>query len=470
MVLDKETWESQVLPKMGHRLGIYSRPGLRGDSLIEPGLAGQYVHQAGIFPETPAMPPEAWKKLVRYYVDNAPTRLPEPPTAPRLRVGLGRFRVRIPTFRSTPPLTSLIAIDSVGGRIFLGDTKRDFSTLEIFDGRGNPLQTVGMESAPSHVRVRGDSVDVLLMGKVLPTDNPGGMLRTMFRAPGASDYTGAVRLLDGIFRPVHVSYADLSGDGREDLVVSEFGNLVGRLGWYEWQPDGGYRLHELRALPGTIGTRVLDVDGDGDLDIVALFAQGSEGFYLYRNQGGARFVEEPLLRFPPWYGSSSFEVVDFNRDGHFDLLHTSGDNGDYRPVAKPYHGVRIFLNDGKNAFREGYFYPMFGAFGLRARDFDQDGDLDLAAISFYPEYRRPPAQGFVYLENQGAMRFTASTFEQQDLGRWITFDAGDVDRDGDVDLVLGSFVAFDPIGDTTGLHQRWLDAGPSMVILENTTR
>ena len=49
-------------------------------------------------------------------------------------------------------------------------------------------------------------------------------------------------------------------------------------------------------------------------------------------------------------------------------------------------------------------------------------------------------------------------------------DAEDMDADGDIDLALGSFVYFLPLGDTTGLGQKWLSNGPSIVVLENTTR
>src|SRR5690606_32561781 len=140
------------------------------------------------------------------------------------------------------------AIDPAGGRLFLGDVKGDMSTLEVFDRDGRLVQTVGLESAPEHLRARGDSVDVLLMGSFMPSDNPGGILRTLTREPGSDQFTGAIRRLDGLQRPVHVSYADLDGDGREDLVISEFGNLVGRLAWYRQLPEGGYERHVLREL------------------------------------------------------------------------------------------------------------------------------------------------------------------------------------------------------------------------------
>lgn len=82
---------------------------------------------------------------------------------------------------------------------------------------------------------------------------------------------------------------------------------------------------------------------------------------------------------------------------------------------------------------------MFGALSVISGDFDQDGDLDLVTISFFPDKNADPRQDLIYFENQGNLIFEAQLFNQLPEGNWMTLEKADIDGDGDLDILVGNF-------------------------------
>ena len=126
-----------------------------------------------------------------------------------------------------------------------------------------------------------------------------------------------------------------------------------------------------------------------------------------------------------------------------------------------------FSTTGRNHFTEKTFLPVYGVQKAVPADIDNDGDMDIVSISFFPDYEKHPEESFVVWENTGNSNFRGFTFEGVTDGRWITLDVGDMDRDGDQDIILGNAVMkFGKV--PAALMEKWNMHSPSVVLLENT--
>lgn len=372
-----------------------------------------------------------WQEIVAYYLGTAPAvlppqSLPAEPTIDSTSLSTESFVRGLPS----SGIVTLLQADSAHRRIFVGEAVSN--TLRVFGYDRRPRAAVTLGSPPTSILVDGDRLLVLESGILDPNDQPKGSLAEYVLA-GDSLHLARV-LIDSLYRPVFVQR--LAGDSA--LVVCEFGNNRGRLAIYRLV-GARYQRHVLDASPGAIRVEVRDMTGDGAPDIVALFAQGDERIVLFENDGRGNFTRQRLLaRFPPVYGSMYFALHDFNGDGKPDILYVNGDNFDYSRVLKPYHGIRILENDGRNEFHERYFFPMYGAAQAIAADFDGDGDLDIVAASNFADLRDHPERGIVYLENLGGYRFRPHAFAAAAGNQWNVMTTADLNADGRPDVLVGA--------------------------------
>jgi hypothetical protein len=295
---------------------------------------------------------------------------------------------------------------------------------------------------------------ILTIGSISPSEKKKGKLTAL-----GNSITLRQKNLQLLQRPTQILELDINQDNSKDWLVSEFGNHSGELVWFE---NGDVRKkHLIKLQAGIRKVEIADLNHDGLPDLVGMIAQGKEEIVVFYNQGNGIFSEKTVLKFHPAFGSSYFEMVDINSDGALDIVLSNGDNWDLSKIDKNYHGVRIFLNDHRDNFSLAFFFPLYGTSKVLSYDFDQDGDLDLAAISFYSDKET----GFVFLENQGNLEFNAYSSQTFIAGKWLTMEKLDFDQDGDMDIVLGTY--FHNALEMGKLMALGIENFPQLMILKN---
>ncbi len=452
-LLDQQTWANGVLPNMALRLGMGNKMGYFSNLDYEEMMA---LSIANVFPDQAQMATEDWQKIVDYYVKNAPKTVLPQATKAKPATQLSLFKPTTFYTTAAPSLVTLVKIVPAQQQIYVG--YRGDNRLVAMNTSGQIKETIPLNSPVADVWFDAHQQPFwLTMGQMDPSNLAQGKLQTL----GTTHQVQT--LLDTLRRPVACNHTDLNQDGVADFLVCQFGNEIGRLSWFDGKD---HSEHLLSALPGARNTIVQDLNGDHLPDIAALMTQAQERIVWFINKGNGQFEEQTIMRFPPVYGSSFMQLLDFNHDGFTDILYTNGDNADLSFSLKRYHGVYLWLNNGKNQFTQTFFYPMFGASKALAQDFDLDGDLDIAAISFFTDTKQKPNEGFLYFENIGENHFKASTLPLFAQGRWMVMDAADADADGDTDLVLGSFSLHERQYQGNGKKAKQL----SVVLLENRTK
>lgn len=292
------------------------------------------------------------------------------------------------------------------------------------------------------------NLDVLVadIGEFNAADSDLGRM-VWLRAKGDESFETVV-LADNLSRPSDIRAADFDGDGDTDVLCATFGwrnsgetfLLVNEGNGPDGKPT--FRRKLLDPRHGTVHVPIVDFEGDGDLDFVALISQEHERIELFRNDGQGNFESELIWAAPdPAYGSSGIELVDMDGDGDLDILYTNGDSFDRG--AKPYHSVQWLENDGELPMERHQIGLMPGVLNATAGDFDLDGDMDVIAVALLA---RDVSSKWVEQGSSPIVLFRQNsdgTFEPSRLpSRFhdhLSVIQADFNQDGKPDFATGSF-------------------------------
>ena len=386
--LPHDIWRDNVLPEMAARLGF--RYGgyqpMKGLSMEE-----EYdLIARGIYPAAPLIDSADWWSLHDYILSLAPDSLERNGLDTMAYPPLDGFAARtIPWPDGQAGRVTGLNFDAGSGHFRVGSAEgATFYWPAPVESNVDSFRYTHPVTADFR---RGGYRYVTEVGRIEPNEATLGVVHR-FGPEGEHD-----TLVTGLQRAVDTQVEDLNGDGRPELIVCEFGYRTGRLSLFTESAGGEREGRTLYEGPGSIRTQVADLNDDGRPDIIALVAQGAESVIAFYQTADFTFRKEVLVRQPAVFGSSWFELFDYEGDGDLDLAIANGDNADHSNVLKPYHGLRLFLNDGRAAFTESFFFPLDGCTHVIAQDLDGDGDTDFALTAYFADWHPRPVKWFCLL-------------------------------------------------------------------------
>jgi FG-GAP-like repeat/Secretion system C-terminal sorting domain len=215
-----------------------------------------------------------------------------------------------------------------------------------------------------------------------------------------------------------LSGCDIDADGDMDIFRAG-SDLNGRaqVSWYENDGSQQFTEHVLLSGGGAVGAEADDIDGDGDIDILA----ATNPISVWANDGTGNFSEFAIEINPEYSHMYDFDLANFNGDSNVDIL------GNFRLSDNSGYAVN-WMDIGP--FSEEHQIAIPGSMiSIDACDLDADGDLDV--LSLMNQTDRPycwenvDGNGLTWTENIPEAPYPDIRI----------VEPADLDGDGDLDVI-----------------------------------
>ena len=228
---------------------------------------------------------------------------------------------------------------------------------------------------------------------------------------------------------------DINSDGQDDLLVGASSDQPTKA---FIRKGNKFVLTEFAGLTGSKSCQesdlvFLDVDNDGDQDLVAIaggYVSNDENdfrHYLYRNDGGKFTKEEISL--PP-FPASVVRPFDFDGDNDLDLFVGARVKKLKFPLADPSY---LLINDkGTFKVKDGLSFDLGMVTDALWTDYDGDGWSDILVA------REWSSVTIIKNKEGKSLELVDDELLEQKHGLWSGLAAGDFDNDGDQDYILGN--------------------------------
>ena len=306
--------------------------------------------------------------------------------------------------------------------------------FQVAEPHPNLLGAVGGDSELADVDGDGD-LDLFLCGR--EDGWVSSAVTTLYLNDGLGNFSEDVEAPFPNIQFAAAQFNDVDGDGDQDLFLTGyFEGIIGpdivseeKAELYINDGSGNFSLmSDTPFIPCRDAELDFgDVDGDGDDDLyICGSASGNIFCKLYINEGDAQFSELEGMSFIPM-GQADLKIFDADGDGNLDLM-AMGVDADEVPITS------LYMNDGG----AGYMLSesgidAFGICALAAGDLDQDGDVDVLVSGMNADINVVTE---LYL-NDGSGAFNlfigGDVFTDVFVGQTLFYD---MDGDNDLDILL----------------------------------